>query len=173
VNVNKAKTLESTPKKTINDAPIDPELLRSIIKMALRATEKGKPVAVDAVVKNPLGEEPMLTYADIVELMGITPVYKKITATVLCFTPEHQEALTAKSAEITKGLCDGSLHSKSWCPSCEDYFKFEGSDGKYVYIDDIPKGAEIIFDDKQNTAPSCDINYGKQAGLTKETRPGL
>ena len=161
VNVRKTKSLESTKKEAVTDGPIDPDLLRCIIRSATQGVVNGKPIAVDAVIKDPIGDEPMLTYADVVKLFGVTPVYKRIMANVLCFTPEHYDALIAKSSEITEGLCDGSLHSKSWCPNCEGYYRFEGSDGKYVDIDDVPKDAELIPDKKQATAQSCDINYGK------------
>lgn len=164
VNVKKAKSLESTKKEAVTDGPIDPARLLGLINKAAEGVENGKPVAVDAIIKSSEKGEPTLTYTDVVKLFGVTPVYKRITANMLCFTPEHHEALIAKSSAIIEGLCDGSLHSNSWCPNCGGYYRFEGSDGKYVHIDDIPKDAKLILDKKQ-AAQSCDINYGKQAGL--------
>ena len=154
---------ESTPKEAIRIDPIDPYTLRSYIHLAIDSLDKGKPVPV----QNVLGYS-MLKGADIEKLLGIELEVKRIMVNEApCFISEHREALISKSAEITNGLCDGSLHSKLWCPDCEGYYRFAGSDGKYIYMDDIPKGAKIINDEKQGVAPSCDINYGKQHRLTK------
>jgi hypothetical protein len=113
VNVKKAKSLESTKKEAVTDGPIDPARLLGLINKAAEGVENGKPVAVDAIIKSSEKGEPTLTYTDVVKLFGVTPVYKRITANMLCFTPEHHEALIAKSSAIIEGLCDGSMPCKS------------------------------------------------------------
>jgi hypothetical protein len=135
--------------EAVTEGTIDPALFRLNIESAVEYMAAVKmPVAVCTVIKSLRKDGPMLTCADVVKLFGVTPEYKEAVSEVLCFTPKHRKALIAKCSEITKGLCDGSLHSKLWCPNCEGYYQFEGSDGKYVHTDNIPKDAKLILKKK-------------------------
>ena len=151
-----------TPK-AIELPEIDPYERRGLIGRAFVETREGKPILVrDLDIHMP--EE------DIIKLVGVEPTYlsfvpadkkiKRLKVGVACYTPSHTEALKAKHDEIEKGLCDGTLTSRFWCANCECFYRYEGSDGKYVHMDDIPEGAKIIQDPEKGNQ-FCFIAYGK------------
>ena len=168
---------------------IDPIILRGAILQALNIVREGKIVPVQNITKSLLPGHPEPIIKDMPALIGIEPkevifsikkTKQKLKISVPCFTPKHERALRAKYDEIMKGLCDGSLHSELWCPGCEGYLRVPALGNKYFYadeLDEMNKNRQIPYEhvldkkqftpSKEDSAPSCDINYGKMAGLTK------
>jgi hypothetical protein len=106
----------------------DPILLRAIIQeitLKLKGIS-GSIKAVEAVPVQEVDEDGIIK-----EALDIVPEYRWVKIKLPCFTQKHLPALNAKYDEIMKGLCDGSLHSDAWCPSCEGYIK-EGD--KYIQV---------------------------------------
>jgi len=161
----KANQERAKPKtKAIELPEIDPCEHMSLIGQAFVETREGKTILARDLDVLHMPEE------DIIKLVGVEPTYlsfvpadkklKRLKVAVACYTPAHTDALKAKHDEIERGLCDGTLTSKYWCANCAGFYRYEGSEGKYVYRDDIPEGAKIIQDQEKGNQ-FCAINYGK------------
>jgi len=154
------KGLESEIARPAGNLPVDPVILRGVVRNAWMAVKEGKNIAVQTAAGD-------FIKGDLAAMIGIAPVRKRIMVELPCFTPDHLKALLAKDGEITDGLVNESLHSIAWCANCEDYYRVPSLGNRYMLREEIEKlGLEYVCDeDEKKEAPSCDINYGTHIAL--------